>query len=460
MKKLLLLFILLFALPANAQNLQRVLPDNRQMVNYSLSPLVKHTAPAVVNIFTSKKIQVSTNPFANDPFFSQLFQGGVVKEKKATNLGSGVIVSPLGLLITNVHVIKGADEIKVVLADKREYLADIVLQDYKVDLALLKIRTEEELPYLDIENSSSDGLEVGDFVMAIGNPFGVGQTVTSGIISALARTTIGVSDVNFFIQTDAAINPGNSGGALVDMQGRLIGINTAIYSKSGSYSGIGFATPVEMAKVLLNNYKKNGKKADLSGPWIGIAGVDVNRKIAHSLGLSVPTGVLVRSVVENGPAAKAGITAGDVILKVDGREIQDQNSLKYRIALYSDGDRPEFIVFREGRMLKFNVELSKNPISGSKPRILKGEHVLKGATVVALTPEIQQENNISSEAGVYVIDPGNTNGLILQGDVIISANQVEIKDVDTLEKVLSRVRNKIYLLLERHGQAVQINVVW
>ena len=275
------------AMPALAQNR---LPQSREEIRLSYAPLVRKVAPAVVNIYTKRVVRQRQSIFANDPFFRRFFgkEFGVPQNRVQNSLGSGVIVRPEGIIVTNQHVIDEADQITVVLSDRREMEASLILSDEKTDLAILRVDTKgEPLPFLKV--SDSDELEVGDLVLAIGNPFGVGQSVTSGIVSALARTAEGISDFNFFIQTDAAINPGNSGGALITMDGRLVGINTAIYSRSGGSVGIGFAIPSNMVATVVDA-AENGAK--VVRPWIGATFQDMSSDLAGSFGLGRPTGVM------------------------------------------------------------------------------------------------------------------------------------------------------------------------
>ena len=310
---------------ADAQD--RRVPSSPAELQLSFAPVVKRVTPAVVNVYAARVIE-NRNPFMNDPLFRRFF-GTMPREQVQRSLGSGVIVDPSGLVVTNYHVIEGASEVKVALSDKREFDAEIVLKDEHSDLAVLRLKdANEKFPVLDFGNS--DDLQVGDVVLAIGNPFGVGQTVTHGIVSALARTQVGISDYQFFIQTDAAINPGNSGGALVDLNGRLVGINTAIYSRSGGSQGIGFAIPANMVRVVVSSAK--GGSAAVKRPWLGAKLQEVTAEIADSLGLKRPTGALVANVAAGGPAARAGLKTGDLIAAVDGTVVDDPNSFDYRFA--------------------------------------------------------------------------------------------------------------------------------
>src|SRR5205823_2437523 len=274
-------------------------------------------------VYAAKSVAVR-NPLFDDPIFRRFFgvpgapggQGDPVQR----SLGSGVLVDPAGLIVTNNHVIEGADQVKVSLADKREFEADMVLKDSRSDLAVLRIRAQNErFPALEL--GDSDALEVGDIVLAIGNPFAVGQTVTQGIVSALARTQVGISDYGFFIQTDAAINPGNSGGALIDMRAKLVGINSAIFSQTGSSIGIGFAIPVNMVKIVIAAAKGGGHA--VRRPWLGASLQTVSKEIADSLGLERPAGALVADLTAGGPAAEAGLRRGDLITAIDGQTVDD-----------------------------------------------------------------------------------------------------------------------------------------
>ncbi len=297
----------------------------------------------MVNVYASQQVQAQS-PFAGDPFFEQFF-GSQMPPSVQHSLGSGVIVDPSGLIVTNYHVIGNADDVKVATSDGREFKSKILLKDQSLDLAVLKIDSPKPFPTIPI--GDSDALEVGDLVLAIGDPFGVGQTTTSGIVSALARTNIGVSDYGYFIQTDAAINPGNSGGALIDMAGELVGINSAIYSRSGGSIGIGFAIPSNMVRAFVDAAKSGADHFE--PPYLGADFEDVTQQIADALGMDRPTGALVSSVAPDSPAAKAGIKAGDVVLAIDGEEVAAPGALEYRIATQPIGTEVKLTLLRAGK---------------------------------------------------------------------------------------------------------------
>ncbi|HKF11621.1 MAG TPA: trypsin-like peptidase domain-containing protein, partial [Xanthobacteraceae bacterium] len=317
---------------AQEQGGARRVPSSPTELRLSYAPVVQRAAPAVVNVYAAKTVAVR-NPLFDDPIFRRFFgvpgAPGGEGQPVQRSLGSGVLVDPAGLIVTNNHVIEGADQVKVSLADKREFEADMVLKDSRSDLAVLRIRAQNErFPALEL--ADSDALEVGDVVLAIGNPFAVGQTVTHGIVSAVARTQVGITDYQFFIQTDAAINPGNSGGALVDLGGRLVGINTAIFSRSGGSQGIGFAIPANMVKVVVASAKSGG--SIVQRPWLGARLQAVTPEIAEGLGLKRPSGALIASVTPTSPAARAGLKTSDLIVAIDGQPVEDANAFDYRFA--------------------------------------------------------------------------------------------------------------------------------
>lgn len=342
---------------------QRKVPAGRSEVQLSFAPIVKRAAPAVVNVYVRQKVKVrqNTSPFFNDPFFRRFFNEGfgMRRERVENSLGSGVVVSPDGIIVTNHHVIKtrGKAEIKVALSDKREFSASVILKDERTDLAVLKLDAPGvTFPYLEFEDSES--LEVGDLVLAIGNPFGVGQTVTSGIVSALARTGVGISDYQFFIQTDAAINPGNSGGALVDVEGKLIGVNTAIYSRTGGSNGIGFAIPSNMVRqVVLSAIQGNKVKR----PWFGATLQRVTPDIAESLGLDRPAGALIKQVKKSSPAESSQLRPGDVIVQVNGKQVADPRAFRYRFSTKAIGGSVPLVIMRQAKPITVSVPLLEAP---------------------------------------------------------------------------------------------------
>jgi Do/DeqQ family serine protease len=451
-----LLLSLLAASPIAAQD--RRVPQSPAELRLSYAPIVQRVQPAVVNVYAAKMVQ-NRNPFLDDPVFRRFFglQGGP-QEQMQRSLGSGVMIDPSGLVVTNVHVIEGADEVKVSLSDKREFEAEIVLKDSRTDLAVLRLKgTKEQFPTLDLANS--DDLLVGDVVLAIGNPFGVGQTVTHGIVSALARTQVGITDYQFFIQTDAAINPGNSGGALVDMTGRLAGINTAIYSKSGGSQGIGFAIPANMVRVVVASAKGGGKA--VKRPWLGARLQAVTPEIAESLGLRSPTGALVASVVPNSPAAKAGIKSSDLIVSIDGQTVDDPNAFDYRFATRPLGGTSQIELQRGGKPVKVAVALETAPDTGRNEIVINGRSPFQGAKVANISPAVADELHLDADTeGVVVVEPGDgTTAATVgfqKGDVIMAVNNQKIAKTSDLDKAARETARIWRITVLRGGQ--QINV--
>ena len=383
--------VLLAGLLGPAQS-QRAVPESAAAMKQSFAPVVKRAAPAVVNVYVRHRVEQMVSPFFDDPFFGRLFgeRFGIPRERIENSLGSGVLVSPEGVVVTNNHVIQGSGEaeITVALADGREFPAKLILKDEQTDLAVLRLDAQG-VKFPSIEFGDSDSLEVGDLVLAIGDPFGVGQTVTSGIVSALARTQVGISDYQFFIQTDAAINPGNSGGALVDMDGRLAGINTAIFSKSGGSHGIGFAIPSNMVRLVVQSALKGGK---VQRPWLGASLQPVTSDIADSLGLDTPSGALVAKVHAKGPAALAGLRAGDIVVSVDDKPVQDPQGFQYRFVTKGIGGAVDLGVWRKGQKVKTTITLVA-PVEDPPrdARDLLGRHPLTGCKVANLSPAVALE---------------------------------------------------------------------
>jgi len=432
--------------------------DNKVQVDLTFAPIVREVSPAVVNIYTKKvvKARTSRSPLFDDPFFQRFFGegfggGAVPQERIQRSLGSGVIVAADGVIITNNHVIKGADEVTVALSDRREFDAEIVLADERTDLAVLRINTEgEALPA--IAFGDPDAMDVGDLVLAIGNPFGVGQTVTSGIVSALARTQVGVADYQFFIQTDAAINPGNSGGALVNTRGELIGVNTAIYSRSGGSVGIGFAIPSNMVKSVVHAALGNGV---LERPWLGANGQPVTSDLAAGLGLDRPGGVLLNEIYKEGPADRAGLRVGDVVLAVNGHDVFDMQAVRFRLAAIEEGETITLTRWRDGDKTVFSLDRETPPETPARDeRDLTGDQPLSKVTVANLSPAYAIELGRSPlDTGVIVVRlPRGAYAArrgLRPGDVIAGFNGQEIVSVDQLVKALASAQGDWVFSVER-----------
>jgi Do/DeqQ family serine protease len=377
----------------------------------------------------------------------------VPQERIAQSLGSGVIVRADGIIVTNNHVIEGGEEIRVALADRREFPARVLLADPRADLAVLKIETgAERLPVLPL--ASRDDAEVGDLVLAIGDPFGVGQTVTNGIISALARTDVGITDFSFFIQTDAPINPGNSGGPLVDMAGNMIGLNTAIFSRSGSSSGVGFAIPAAMVRRVVESAIGGG--GSVARPWLGTQAQTVDAETARSLGLDRPQGVLISGVYPKGPADQAGLHTGDLILAIDGQAVNDQAGLNYLVATRRPGDALKLRLRRGGALSEVSVRAERPPATPAKDeRTLGGRTPFTGATVANLSPAAAEELGLDPFLrGVVISSPGvdlAARSGFRRGDIVHSLNGSEVADVAGLITQLAGV-SQWRVVLERDGQ--------
>lgn len=442
---------------------QTKVPSASAEVKLSFAPIVARSAPAVVNVYALKTARAA-NPFLDDPFFRRFFGGqgsgpGLgAPERVQRSLGSGVIVDPSGVVVTNYHVIEGADEIRVALNDKREFEAQVLLRDQRTDLAILKLKTEGREAFSSLPMGNSDELAVGDLVLAIGDPFGVGQTVTQGIVSALARTQVGVSDYQFFIQTDAAINPGNSGGALVDMSGRLVGINSAIYSRTGGSLGIGFAIPVNMVRVVVEQAKSGGTA--VRRPWLGARLQRVTADIADGLGLTRPTGALVRDVVPGSPADKAGLKSGDLVVAVEGQGVEDPESLNYRLATRPIGSRAALGISRSGKVESVVVVLESAPENPARePLVLRSRSPFSGATIVNLSPAVAEELKVDESAkGVVIFEVADGSPAAMAGfkagDVVVEVNGAKVVRTRDLAELTSAPMRAWQIAVVRGGRLI------
>jgi len=418
----------------------RVVPGDAAGMKASFAPVVREAAPAVVNISARGVQQV------RDPFW------GIPGQRQTGSVGSGVIVRPEGVVVTNNHVIQGMQQIRVTLNDRREFNARVVLADERSDIAVLQLEgVEERLPILRIDDREEQ--QIGDLVLAIGNPFGVGQTVTNGIISALNRTETGISDSGSFIQTDAAINPGNSGGALVDMDGDLIGINTAIFSRSGSSSGVGFAVPATLVRRVVDSAV--GGATAVVRPWLGVKGDTVSAEIARSLGLERPQGVVVTEVWPNGPGARAGLREGDVITAIDGAEINDQGGLNFRVGTREPNDAVAVSVLREGRSQTLNARVQRLPgETGLDDATVIQQGGLTGAQVLALNPALA--DSLGGDPFTTGVIVGRVAGNsyasrgvgVRAGDIIMAVNDRPV----TSPQQLANLPRGSQLMVERRGQ--------
>jgi Do/DeqQ family serine protease len=437
-------------------------PESRTEISLGFVPVVRQTAPAVVSIYTKKVVERRTGPFAGDPFFEQLFgdffPGGQTRRRIENSLGSGVIVETSGIIVSNFHVVSGADEITVVLTDRREFDGRVILADKEADLAIVVLDGANDLPTLELRDS--DTLEVGELVLAIGNPFGVGQTVTSGIVSGLARSGApGGRRQGYFIQTDAAINPGNSGGALVDMAGRLIGINTSILSRSGGSNGIGFAVPANLVARMIAAAQEGASVLDR--PWLGLQVQPVTGEIAEAMGLDRPTGILVDHLHPGSPFAKAGVEPGDILLTLEGEALGAPAELSFRTATMGTGRNAALRYLRGGDVHETSVALAPAPDQPDRDRtVLQNPRELRGLTVMNVNPAVIDQFRLPlASAGILVAGVGGrARGSGLKpGDLILAVNKRAVSDVDALEAAVRR-SGEVALRIERRGKRGNIKI--
>lgn len=432
----------------------------------SFAPIVKNTQPAVVSIASTKVVKSNgadegLSPLFDDPMFRQFFgdrghgplnRSGKPREQREQGLGSGVIVSPDGYILTNNHVIEGANEIKIFTSDKRELKARVVGTDPKTDIAVVKVE-EKNLPTLAFADSAQ--VQVGDIALAIGNPFGVGQTVTMGIVSATGRGNLGIEDYEDFIQTDAAINPGNSGGALINANGELIGINTAILSRAGGNQGVGFAVPANLARTVMNQLLKNGK---VVRGYLGVMIQPVTPEIAQAFSLPNVQGALIGEITPDGPAAKAGVAQGDVIIELNGQRVDDSRELRLKISQLAPDSVIKLKVLRDGTPREIAITLGELPIEKETANNEKPENSsLDGLSVESLTPQIARQLNLSADASGVVVN-GVQNGSraddagLRRGDLIQQVNRQPVNNAADFERAMKQTGGKsAVLLVNRNG---------
>ncbi len=447
---LLALILMIAAAPALAQAPREQAPTDAGAMRLSFAPIVRRVAPAVVNVYSKRVVRQ-----AIDPFWGMF---GAQGERTERSLGSGSIVRQDGVILTNHHNIANAQEIMVVTADRREWPATVLLDDARADLAVLKIDTKgERLPTITIDDASAP--QVGDLVLAIGDPFGVGQTVTNGIVSALARSEVGISDYASFIQTDAAINPGNSGGPLVDMTGNLIGVNTAIISASGASAGVGFAIPAATARQVVQAAMGGGHA--VVRPWLGVRTQALTGEMARSLGLTAPQGVVITDVWPGGPGTRAGLALGDVIVSVDGHEVDDDGALNFQVGALRPGAEATLTVRRNGAPARTVVARVEAPsaVPAADAITVSGRNPLAGATVVNFSPAAAIDAGVDpfSGRGVMVtkVDGGMAQNLGLKaGDFIREINGRPINATADLAAAVRGTQTAWALTIERNGQRI------
>jgi serine protease Do len=445
---------------ASASHSAALLPDGRSIANVAAK-----VTPSVVNVFSERKIDVDRgmSPFFADPFFRFFFerpQGpSAPAGRREQSLGSGVIVSSDGVIITNNHVVADADEIRAALKDGREFKARLLGADRESDVAVLRIDDAKDLPAIEVADSSQ--MRIGDLVLAIGNPFGVGQTVTMGIVSAVGRANMGITDYEDFIQTDAAINPGNSGGALVNMDGKLVGINTAIISRTGGYQGIGFAIPSNMAIQVKDAIVTHGK---VVRGWLGVSLQDLTEQLANGLNVGLRSGVLVADVTGGGPAAKAGIQRGDIITAIDGVKMEDSRHLRNSVALGGAGRKVRIDVLRDGKAKSFEVTLEEAKASARKAKVqAENSGIFAGVSVQDLTPSLREQFDIPGDVNGVVVSEVERNSSAAElglrpGDLIVRVNRKDIGSVEDFRKAAHDSERRALVLVYRDGSALFLSL--
>lgn len=434
------------------------IPQDQAEISLGFAPLVQQAAPAVANIYARRVVQAQQSPFRGDPFFEDFFRGfGTPRPRVQNSLGSGVILGADGIVVSNYHVVGQATDIRVVLSDRREFSARVLLGDQESDLAILQLEGAADLPHLALRNS--DHVQVGELVLAIGNPFGVGQTVSSGIVSGLARSGVATGNARgYFIQTDAPINPGNSGGALIDVNGDLIGVNTAILSRSGGSNGIGFAIPANLVAQFVTQARQ-GRSA-FERPWAGLAGQPVDFDLAGSLNLSVPEGILISDVHPASPFAEAGFAVGDVITAVGGQPVNSPAEMVFRMSVEGIGGTSVITRLRDGVQQGIDVSLIAAPdVPPADERSLDETTVLPGLTVARANPAVIGRFGLPlSTEGIVVIQPEGYGARIgLQaGDVLVAVNGRAMERTDDVATALRNPGRRVQLDVLRRGQRLAL----
>ena len=454
MLRILILIFFVFSSIAFAKD---TVPKSETEIKLSFVPLVKQAAPAVVNIYAKRIIEERRSPFSRDPFFRDFFRNfGQLQPRVQNSLGSGVILSSDGYVVSNYHVVGGATDIRVVLNDGREISGNVILSDQESDLAVLKLNSDEVLPYLELRKS--DTVEVGELVLAIGNPFGVGQTVTNGIISGLARTGIASGSAKgYFLQTDAPINPGNSGGALIDISGALIGVNTSILSRSGGSNGIGFAIPADLVGQFLIQAKEG--RTSFIRPWAGMRGQPITFEMAASLGLPAMSGMIISELHKLSPFSLAGIQVGDIITKVDGLDINSPEEMLYRMSVVGIGTTVDVSYFSQGIIKSVQIDLVEMPNIEAEQVILGPKFIFLDLHISELTPEFQSKFGLSfSSKGLVVLDPGRIAGRLglRSGDLLQEINGKSVETVDEAMSSIGSLKGTGSITIRRSGRRISL----
>lgn len=449
---------LLASLPAASPALAEArVPSSQLEINLSFVPLVKQAAPAVVNIYARRVVQQSASPFGDDPLFGQMFRDFGMRPRVQNSLGSGVILSGDGIVVSNYHVVGMATDIRVVLNDRREYSAQVLLADEDSDLAILQLQDAQDMPFLEFRDS--DTVEVGELTLAIGNPFGVGQTVTSGIVSGLARSGTATGNARgYFIQTDAAINPGNSGGALVDVNGRLIGVNTSILTRSGGSNGIGFAIPSALVAEFVDQAKAG--QDSFQRPWAGMMGQPVDADLSDGLGLSAPGGVLISGLHPGSPFAQAGLQVGDVVLTVDGQPVNTPAEMLFRMSISGIGQSAMIDYVHQGDVTQTKVAMILPPdVPARNETLLDRDSRLPGLRVARVNPAVIAEYGLSFDLeGVVVLDPGPYAARIglRPGDMLRGINRRAVQDPKDVQRLLDRAGSRVQIEAQRGNQRLYL----